>query len=82
MMLWDRLFWVWFIFSAAVVILVYLQEPNAFAIMFGLLLAGLGLGKLAEETGNHSLHKRLEKEKPKDVKLSRALLKKLEKQSK
>lgn len=78
-MLCDRLFWLWFIFSAAVVILVYLQEPNPFAIMFGLLLAGLGLGKLAEETGKSSLGKRMEKEKPKEVKLSRTLLKKLEK---
>lgn len=78
-MLWDRLFWLWFAFSAAVVILIYVQDPNPLAIMFGALAAGLGLGKLAEEAGKNKLRSRLERERPKGPRLSRTLLKRLEK---
>jgi hypothetical protein len=79
MMLWDKLFWLWFVFSAALVIFLYLYEPGSPSIIFGLLLAGLGLSKLAEEAGKGILHKRLEKERQKEPKLRKALLKRLEK---
>ncbi len=74
-MFWDRIFWVWFIFSVAVVLYIFLLGTSYFSLMFGLLIAGLGMVKLAEEAGKN----KLEKKKPKEILMSRALLRRLEK---
>jgi Kef-type K+ transport system membrane component KefB len=74
MMLWDKLFWLWFALSAVLVAAFYLSDAPGLSIAFGALAAGLGLTKLSQE----SAHRRSEARKPEEIRVSRKLLKGLE----
>jgi hypothetical protein len=48
-MIWDKLFWSWFVIIASMAIYLLLEEATTFNIVFGSMLIGLGLTKIAGE---------------------------------
>lgn len=49
-MIWDKIFWVWFILTGLFLIYSLIAESSSLNIYLALLLAGLGFLKLAEES--------------------------------
>lgn len=49
-MLWDKLFWLWFLFSAIVLIYFTMRDPSRTNMLMALVLIGIGILKLAEES--------------------------------
>lgn len=48
-MIWDRLFWLWFLATAALALYMLYRDPTAYTIFLSSMLIGLGLLKLACE---------------------------------
>ena len=48
-MIWDKLFWLWFLVSSVIFLPFLVDEPSLSGIFFGSVLAGLGLAKMAGE---------------------------------
>lgn len=48
-MIWDKLFWAWFLFVAILAIMLILEEATAFSLLFASVVVGLGLLKLSGE---------------------------------
>ncbi|MBN2043347.1 MAG: hypothetical protein JW754_06105 [Candidatus Aenigmarchaeota archaeon] len=49
MMIWDNLFWVWFVASFAGIAVMMAAELSLFSGLFGVMLIGLGILKLSGE---------------------------------
>ena len=47
--MWDKLFWLWFLLMAVFFLVFFLEEGGTFTLVFGSLLVGLALIKLAGE---------------------------------
>jgi hypothetical protein len=66
-MIWDKLFWLWFILVAVIFLVMLTEETTTLSLLFGSMLVGLGLIKLAGERSGpgprirRSLLKRLRK---------------------
>jgi hypothetical protein len=58
-MIWDKLFWLWFI-AAAFYFMAYgsVMHPET-QIMLGLLLLGIGILKFADEDKKHGIRKKI-----------------------
>jgi hypothetical protein len=69
-MLWDKLFWAWFLISSSIVVIAILVEFSFLSEIFGVILAGLGVIKLASETARERIP-------AKNIKVSRYLVKKI-----
>ena len=48
-MMWDRLFWLWFLVTSAMALYLLYEDPTAYNIFLSSMLIGLGLLKLACE---------------------------------
>jgi hypothetical protein len=48
-MIWDKVFWAWFLFTAILILALLAEELSAMGMLGGSLLAGLGLAKLSYE---------------------------------
>ena len=48
-MMWDKLFWLWFVITAMLALLLVFEEATTFNLLFGSMVIGLGLIKLADE---------------------------------
>lgn len=48
-MIWDKIFWLWFAFVAVAVLYMLSEEVSTFNLVFGSMVIGLGLIKLASE---------------------------------
>jgi hypothetical protein len=68
-MIWDKLFWLWFAFVTALFLAMLTEEATTLNLLFGSMLIGLGLIKLAGERSG--------RDRP--LKVSRKILKRLEK---
>jgi uncharacterized membrane protein len=53
-MIWDRIFWLWFVMVSLLAVLLMLEETTTLSIIFGSLVVGLGLIKLAGERAGKS----------------------------
>ncbi len=49
-MLWDKVFWLWFLLTSALALYLLLEETTLWGVLQAMLLIGLALVKLAEET--------------------------------
>ena len=58
-MIWDRIFWAWFVATAFYFIYFSANMDPETQIMAGLLLVGLGILKFADEDKKHGISKRL-----------------------
>ncbi len=47
--MWDKLFWLWFVITAMLALLLIFEEATTFNLLFGSMVIGLGLIKLAGE---------------------------------
>ncbi len=68
-MIWDKVFWVWFLFTALLALVMLLEDASTLNMVFGSMVIGLGLIKLAGERSGKS----------QPLKVSRKLLDKLKK---
>jgi hypothetical protein len=48
-MMWDKLFWLWFVITAVLALMLVLEEATTLSLLFGSMVIGLGLIKLAGE---------------------------------
>ena len=48
----DKLFWIWFVIAAVVYLYILLLESSPYWFVFPLLLVGMGLDRLADESRN------------------------------
>jgi hypothetical protein len=58
-MIWDKLFWLWFALTAAFAILLFAEDPSTLNLVYGSMLVGLGLIKLAGEAGQPRIDGRI-----------------------
>jgi len=49
-MFWDKLFWLWFLFAAIVLMYFTMRDPSRTNMLMALVLIGIGILKLAEES--------------------------------
>jgi len=49
-MILDRLFWVWFVISAVISVYILFLETSPYWFVFPLILIGMGLDRLADES--------------------------------
>lgn len=52
--MWDKLFWLWFALLAVLFLVLFLEEAGTLTLVFGSLLVGLALIKLAVERSARS----------------------------
>jgi hypothetical protein len=48
-MMWDKLFWLWFVITAVLALMLVFEEATTLSLLFGSMVIGLGLIKLAGE---------------------------------
>jgi len=71
-MIFDKIFWLWFVSAGLISIYLLFHDSSPYAIIFPVFLIGIGISKLSEESGAKKRTRQT------SIKINRNLLDKLE----